>query len=189
MATAAASSPAGKVMVLTTLTWVPLRVATVTELSARLAIRTSVPALLMAMPEGCLPTVTVSTSVGGLTCRSITNSLLSGTGFQVPPSSTHSTELATRATRSSGATARLVGGPSSEFISGKVPTMRGCSRCGAARDAGLLTMRDVHDDHRIRAGGPGHLLPGVSKVDLVVEANDQVLGLAHSGKAGQPEPH
>src|SRR5216683_6165237 len=102
MATAAASSPAGNVMVLITLTCVPVMVATVTELSALLATSTSVPALLMAMPEGCLPTVTVSTSVGGLACRSITNSLLSGTGFQVPPSSTHSTELATSATWSSG---------------------------------------------------------------------------------------
>src|SRR5215831_19284918 len=128
MATDDGSSPAGNVIVLITLTWVPVRVATVTEWSARLAIRISVPALLMAIPEGCLPTVTVSTRVGGRACRSITNSLLSGLGFHVPLSSTHSTELATSATCSSGVMARLVGGPNSEFIRGKVPTIRGASR-------------------------------------------------------------
>ena len=56
------------------------------ELSARLAMSARVPARLIDMPEGCLPTATVSMRVGGLVVRSMTYSLLSGAGFQLPPS-------------------------------------------------------------------------------------------------------
>src|SRR6516162_6360644 len=46
--------------------------STLTESSARLATKASVPARLIAMPEGCLPTSTVAVRVGGEVARSIT---------------------------------------------------------------------------------------------------------------------
>ena len=56
----------------TSLTCFPWIESTLIELSARLAISAVLPARLMDMPEGCLPTATVSISFGGLVVRSIT---------------------------------------------------------------------------------------------------------------------
>ncbi len=77
------------------------------------------------MPEGCLPTATVSMRVGGLVVRSITYSLLSGDAFQPGPSATQSIEFATSASWPFGVMARLVGGPKTEFISGRLATTLG----------------------------------------------------------------
>ncbi len=54
------------------LTDLPSMLSTLSELSARLAISARLPARLIDMPEGCLPTATVSISLGGLVVRSIT---------------------------------------------------------------------------------------------------------------------
>ena len=77
------------------------------------------------MPEGCLPTVTVPITFGGLAFRSTTKTLLSGTSLWLQPSTSGATELATSAISPDGTIARLVGGPTTEFISGIVALMRG----------------------------------------------------------------
>ena len=77
------------------------------------------------MPEGCWPTSTVSISAGGSASRSITYSLLSGAGFQAPPSCTQFIALVASASFSSGVIARLVGGPKIEFISCRLATIFG----------------------------------------------------------------
>ena len=107
---------------MTCLPWIE---STLIELSLRLATSARLPARLIDRPEGCLPTATVSISLGGLVVRSITYSLLSGTAFQFAPSGAQSIEFATRPSVPSGVTARLVGGPKIEFISGRLATMRG----------------------------------------------------------------
>ena len=61
----------------------------------------------------------------------MTNSLLSGATFQALPSWFITTELATSPSLPSGVICRLVGGPSSEFISGRLARIFGL--------AGLLT--------------------------------------------------
>ena len=50
----------------------PAMRSTLIELSVRLAIKARLPARLIDMPEGCLPTATVSIRAGGLVVRSIT---------------------------------------------------------------------------------------------------------------------
>jgi len=123
MATAATSLPIGTSA--TAFTAVPSINSTETLLPARLAISARSPLREMARPEGCLPTVTVSISLGGAASRSMTYSLSSGAGFQAPLSCTELTELATRPRRPFGVICRLVGGPSREFTSGKLARMRG----------------------------------------------------------------
>ena len=66
-------------------------------------------------------------SAGGLTVRSITKSLLSGTSFQAAPSCCASMEFATSASPSSGVIARFTGGPKTEFMSGRFTTILGAS--------------------------------------------------------------
>ncbi len=56
-------------IILTCLPWIE---STLIELSARLAMSARFPARLIDMPEGCLPTATVSISDGGLVVRSMT---------------------------------------------------------------------------------------------------------------------
>ena len=56
----------------TSLTCLPWIESTLIELSARLVSSARLPARLIDMPEGCLPTVTVSISFGGLVLRSMT---------------------------------------------------------------------------------------------------------------------
>ena len=51
-----------------------------------------------------------------------------GAGFQLAPSGSQSTELATMARLSSGVMARFTGGPMIEFISGRLATIFGASR-------------------------------------------------------------
>src|ERR671913_135384 len=99
--------------------------STLIELSARFAINARVPARLMDIPDGCLPTVTVLSNRGGLVVRSITYSLLSGAGFQPVPSCIQSIELATSASCPLGVMLKLVGGPKIEFISGRLATILG----------------------------------------------------------------
>jgi hypothetical protein len=62
---------------------------------------------------------------GAEVVKSITWILLSGTPFQLSPSLTQSSELATNARCRSGVIARLTGGPSIELINGRLATMRG----------------------------------------------------------------
>ena len=99
--------------------------STETLLPTRLATKARSPFLEIDRPEGLLPTVSVSISFGGLAARSMTNSLSSGTGFHAAPSCTLVTELATSPSLPSGVICRLVGGPSSEFISGRLARIRG----------------------------------------------------------------
>ncbi len=70
MATPATSLPIGTSA--TTFTLVPSIDRTVTPLPARLAINISLPVRAIDSPEGCLPTVTVSISFGGVAFRSMT---------------------------------------------------------------------------------------------------------------------
>src|SRR5216683_4854773 len=56
----------------TSFTVLPSIDSTLTESSARLATSASVPARLIAIPEGCLPTSTVAIWTGGEVVRSIT---------------------------------------------------------------------------------------------------------------------
>src|SRR5258708_6402435 len=125
-ATAETCSPIATVS--TTLTSCPWMERTVMELSALLATSARLPARLIAIPEGCLPPLTVAISAGGFALRSITNMSLPGELFHAPPSWTQSIELATRARLPSGVMARFVGGPYTEFISGRLPMSRGFSR-------------------------------------------------------------
>src|SRR2546427_10288 len=76
----------------------------------------------MAMPEGCLPALTVAMTFGGLAFRSITKILSSGTFFQPEPSGSGFIELAISAISPEGWIAILVGGPTIVLISGKVVT-------------------------------------------------------------------
>jgi hypothetical protein len=55
-----------------TLTSVPLTESTLIELSPRLATSAILPDGLMLSPDGCLPTVIVAASLGGLALRSMT---------------------------------------------------------------------------------------------------------------------
>jgi hypothetical protein len=50
----------------------PWIASTLMELSARLAMSARLPARLIDIPEGCLPTATVSMRVGGFVVRSMT---------------------------------------------------------------------------------------------------------------------
>src|SRR5207245_2275470 len=86
--------------------------------SARLATSARSPFGLIAIPEGCLPTVIVPRTAGGCAFKSIRKTLLSGSSRWPQPWTTGSTELATRAISPDGEIARLVGGPTTEFISG-----------------------------------------------------------------------
>ena len=97
-------------------------------LSARLAMSANVPARLTAMPEGCFPARSVTMSLGGFDVRSMMKTLSSGTIFHLSPSCTAFNELATSPSFSSGVTARLVGGPITLLIIGRVATMRGWVR-------------------------------------------------------------
>jgi hypothetical protein len=54
------------------LTCLPSIDSTLIELSARFAISARLPARLIDMPDGCLPTATVSISRGGPAVRSMT---------------------------------------------------------------------------------------------------------------------
>ena len=125
-ATAATCSPIATVSM--TFTSFPRMERTVMELSARLATSARLPAGLIAMPEGCLPPLTVAISAGGFALRSITKMSLPGEAFQAAPSWTQSIELATRARLPSGVMARFVGGPYTEFMSGRLATSLGFSR-------------------------------------------------------------
>src|SRR3954451_1482063 len=121
----------GRATVSVTLTSVPLIEITLTELSPRLATSAILPSGLMLSPDGCLPTVTVFASLGGLALRSMTYTLLSGTCLKASPSLVTSTESATSAIEPLGSMSRLTGGPTMEFLSGKVGTILGSS--GLAR--------------------------------------------------------
>lgn len=108
-------------------TCLPAMRSTLTELSARLATSARLPARLIDRPEGCLPTVSVSISLGGVVLRSITNRRLSGTCRRTPFSSTTLSELATSASVSPGVIARLTGGPAMVLSSCRLPTSLGAS--------------------------------------------------------------
>ena len=101
--------------------------STLTELSARLAIRARLPALLMDRPDGCLPTSTVSISFGGVVVRSITHRRLSGTCLNTPFSLTTLSEFATMARVSSGVIARFTGGPAMVLGNGRLMMIFGAS--------------------------------------------------------------
>ncbi len=122
-----AGNPIGTVP--TTRTSLPLIDRTEIVPSPRLATRARSPFELIARPEGCLPTVTVPTILGGLAFRSTTNTLSSGSKRRPQPWTTGASELATSAMSPEGAIARLVGGPTTEFTSGIVAVMRGVSGC------------------------------------------------------------
>ena len=68
--TCATCSPMATVS--TSVTFLPAMRSTLIELSARLVTSARLPARLIDRPEGCLPTMTVSISAGGLALRSIT---------------------------------------------------------------------------------------------------------------------
>ena len=95
--------------------------------SARLATSAKSPFGLIAMPEGCFPTVIVPITLGGVAFRSIRKTLLSGSSRWPHPWITGSSELATKAISPEGWIARLVGGPTTELISGMVAATRGAS--------------------------------------------------------------
>ena len=108
-------------------TCVPAIFNTLMVPSARLHTSAILPSGLNDRPEGCLPSVTVCASFGGLALRSMTNSLSVGTILRAPLSSTTVIESATSAMLLSGEMARLVGGPTIEFSSCKVATIFGAS--------------------------------------------------------------
>src|SRR5262249_49000941 len=114
-----------------TFTSVPLTDNTLIDLSARLVTSARLPAGLKLRPDGCLPTVTVSASLGGLAFRSRTETLLSGACFSTSPALLTSIESATSAMELVGSIARLTGGPTIEFFSARLTTIFGLS--GSAR--------------------------------------------------------
>jgi hypothetical protein len=81
--------------------------------SPRLVTSTSLPSGLNETPAGETPSSSVAITVGGEALRSITLSLLSGTVFLGSDGSIL-VEAATKAMLSSGATATLCGGPTTE---------------------------------------------------------------------------
>ena len=124
-ATPSAGAPTETVSVTSTsLPWID---STESVPSARLATSARSPFGLIASPEGCLPTVTVPITLGGLAFRSTRNTLLSGSSLWLQPSTAGATELATSAISPEGVIARLVGGPTTEFISGIVAVILGAS--------------------------------------------------------------
>ena len=118
-------SPIATVSIIST--FLPAMRSTLMELSARLATSARVPARLIDSPDGCLPTLTVSISRGGLATRSMTQTRVSGTCLRTPPSSTTLSELATSARLSSGVMARLTGGPAMVLASGRLTIIFGPS--------------------------------------------------------------
>ena len=125
MATAAACSPTG-----TSATWrtaVPSMRSTDTLLPARFATNAIRPSRLMDKPEGCRPTVIVSTSRAGCDERSSTCRVLSGEAVKAPSFSAVTMELATRPSRPSGVICRLVGGPNTELGKGSWLETLGCA--------------------------------------------------------------
>ena len=110
-----------------TLTSSPLIDSTDTLPAARLATSAMSPFGAIAMPDACLPALTVAITLGGDAFRSITEILSSGTFFQTSPSFSGLTELAISAISPEGWIARLVGGPTIELASGKVATIFGAS--------------------------------------------------------------
>ena len=108
-----------------TVTCVPAIFNTLMVPSARLHTSAILPSGLNDRPEGCLPSVTVCASFGGLDLRSMTHNLSVGTILRAPLSSTTVIESATSAMLLSGEMARLVGGPTIEFSSCKVATIFG----------------------------------------------------------------
>src|ERR1043166_6287381 len=99
--------------------------STATELSARFVTSARLPARLIAIPEGCLPTLTVAICAGGFDLRSTTNTSVDGAPFHASPSCTQSMEFATSARLSFGVIARFTGGPKTEFMSGRPARHRG----------------------------------------------------------------
>ena len=97
---------------------------------------------LIDRPDGCLPTLTVSISCGGLAVRSMTQSRVSGTCLRTPPSLTTLIELATSARPSSGVIARLVGGPTIVLVSGRLTSVRGAS-VGLLYSAGRVSAPEL----------------------------------------------
>ena len=163
------ASAGASATLLATVTVLPLIVRTLTVLSARLVTSAKVPARLIAMPEGCLPSWSVAITAGGYAVRSMTKSLLSGTFFRLSPSLTTSIELATSASLLSGVIARLVGGPMTLLI----------ERQGRD-DARLGAVADVDDRQRVLAR-QGQDRLAVLEYELLVIADDQILGLRHGG--------
>src|SRR3989442_5647882 len=135
-------------------TFFPEMRSTLIEPSARFATSARLPARLIDMPEGCLPAVTVSISLGGFAVRSMTQIRLSGTCFQAPPSWATFIELATSARLSSGVMARLTGGPTMVFMSGRETRIFGAS--GSVPTSMIAT--------ESRPGGPMTALPDASQL-------------------------
>ena len=118
------SAPVPIVTVSVTLTSLPAIDSTEIDPSSRLQTSASVPAALIARPDGFLPSVRVAMTAGGLAFRSMTNSRLSETVVKLPSLGTPLTELATKARSRDGVIARLVGGPTIVLSSGIVATIR-----------------------------------------------------------------
>src|SRR5262249_3469462 len=116
-----------------TFTSVPLTDNTLIDLPARLVTRARLPAGLTLRPDGCLPTVTVSPSLGGLAFRPTTQTLLPGPCLNASPSLLTSIESATSAIELVGSIARLTGGPTTEFLSGRLATIFGLSGSATSR--------------------------------------------------------
>src|SRR5207248_6415093 len=95
--------------------------------AARLAASAMSPLGAIAMPETCLPALTVAIILGGFVLRSMTKTLSSGTFFQLVPSGSGLNELATSAISPEGWIAKLVGGPAIVFIRGMLATIVGSS--------------------------------------------------------------
>ena len=108
-----------------TFTSVALTESTVIDLSARLATSAMLPDGLKLRPEGCLPPVMVAASLGGFAFMSMTWILSSGTCLSVSPSLITFIESATSATVPVGSMSRLTGGPTIEFLSGRLATIFG----------------------------------------------------------------
>src|SRR5438067_5633589 len=91
----------------------------------RLATSASVPCRLMESPDGPFPVSSVASTAGGLACRSMTESRLSGTVFVASAGSTLDDEV-TSARPSSGVMATLNGGPTTLPGASNSPITLGC---------------------------------------------------------------
>ena len=130
--------------------------------SARLATNAMSPFGLNDRPDGCLPTVTVCASFGGLALRSMTNSLSAGASLRVPLSSVTVIASATSAMLPLGAMSRLVGGPTMEFSSFSVATTVGSS--GFARSK----ITTVSLPAGLTTGLPSASVPGFSSLPTIM---------------------
>ena len=114
------------------------------------------PAGLMLSPDGCFPTVIVPMALGGLACEVDDADFVVGHLLRASPSLITLMESATSAIEPEGSMARLTGGPTTEFFSGRLATIFGF--IGSARSTISTESRPGGDSDGLNSIVPQTLL-------------------------------